>query len=115
MIDINRLHNVREGKLQGRGVGKTFAMLVEALGYADFAGEFVEIVCFNWAACDRQLEELRRIALEELGFKWTRRPGRSQIVIGSRRYIFHPPHVPLLWDDMKHQNPHPIFVDKFER
>jgi len=44
MLDVNHLHDVFEGKFSSRGCGKTTAMIVTALGYADFEGPDILIL-----------------------------------------------------------------------
>jgi hypothetical protein len=65
MIDINRVHDVLEGRVpEGRQIGKTTAMLVTALGYADFDVPIIYIFCgsvehvttINYMLCDLAAE-----------------------------------------------------------
>ena len=47
MIDVDRVHDVLMSRVGGKGCGRTYAMLVEALGLSDFDVEDVYIFCGN--------------------------------------------------------------------
>lgn len=63
MLDINKLHDVIEGRATGKKCGRTTAMLAEALGLADFGEETVFILCGTTENAERCLRQMVMLAL----------------------------------------------------
>lgn len=111
MIDIKRVHDILDGKSYGKRTGKTWALLIMALGFADFEGPDVEIVALNHRDRDRLSHELCYIASQEMEIclieqirKWHFRIGRRIFKIGAPQ-----PHIP------EGVCGNPTFVDAYYR
>jgi hypothetical protein len=99
MIDINRVHKVLNGEISGRGCGMTTAMLVKALGYADYPDDRedfpnpnftiypIEILCENFRMAEWTMHKFIELA-KEMKFEQIDRPGKYVVIVNYRRYIF---------------------------
>lgn len=91
MIDVERVHDVLEYREYGPRCGRTTAMIVAALGYADFEGVDIDIICRNCNGAMRILPLLCRIA-EEMGFEAVERIRKDAVRVNKRLYYVHSSH-----------------------
>jgi hypothetical protein len=80
MLNIDRLNDVMNGKLGGRGCGRTTAMIVRTLTEAELAG-IKEIVVFATHNCHSHnlMEQVMFIALD-MGYPTVRRVGGANVL-----------------------------------
>ena len=132
MLDINKLHDVIEGRIKhGRGCAcgcsQTTAMLVTALGLADFDIKQVFILCGTSERAAQSARQAETLAFE-MGFTNVKRMVANIIMVENTLYCFrallHPveyPDAPTFYDYacggivMNHTPPAQEFFNSEER
>ncbi len=87
MLDIDRLHNIMNGRIGGRSCGRTYAMCVEILQNIDFCKDDIYVYAGDYHRADWLKDFFWRIAVE-MDYEYIEDKKKRELKINGVRVTF---------------------------